>query len=128
MVFQDYNLFPNLSVMDNITLAPIMVNKMSKAEAEKAAAIAGNGHQRSFQLMGDIGGKFLSHGICIFQFLHLLGDLFILIVHTHKKRAQLLIAHILQRMLQIQFVNGLDELFCSSLYRSEEHTSELQSR
>ena len=38
MVFKDYNLFPNLSVMDNITLAPIMVNKMSKAEAEKAAA------------------------------------------------------------------------------------------
>ena len=33
MVFQDYN----LSVMDNITLAPIMVNKMSKSDAEKAA-------------------------------------------------------------------------------------------
>ena len=31
------NLLPNLSVMDNITLAPIMVNKMSKEDAERAA-------------------------------------------------------------------------------------------
>lgn len=37
VVFQDYNLFPNLSVMGNITLAPIMVLKKSKRQAEKEA-------------------------------------------------------------------------------------------
>lgn len=34
MVFQNFNLFPNLTVMDNITLAPIKVKKQSKSEAE----------------------------------------------------------------------------------------------
>lgn len=34
MVFQNFNLFPNMTVLDNITLAPIKVKKMSKAEAE----------------------------------------------------------------------------------------------
>ena len=35
MVFQNFNLFPHLSVLENITLAPIKVKRMSKAEAEK---------------------------------------------------------------------------------------------
>jgi len=34
MVFQHFNLFPHLSVIDNITLAPIKVKGMSKEEAE----------------------------------------------------------------------------------------------
>ncbi len=37
MVFQQFNLFPHLSVLQNITLAPINVRKKSKAEAETKA-------------------------------------------------------------------------------------------
>lgn len=37
MVFQHFNLFPHLSVMENITLAPTDLKKMGKAEAEKKA-------------------------------------------------------------------------------------------
>ncbi len=37
MVFQSFNLFPHLTVMGNITLAPTSVLKASKAEAEKTA-------------------------------------------------------------------------------------------
>lgn len=37
VVFQDYNLFPNLNVMQNITLAPTLVLKESKEEANKEA-------------------------------------------------------------------------------------------
>ncbi len=38
MVFQHFNLFPNYTVMDNLTLAPVMLKKMTKAEAEQKAA------------------------------------------------------------------------------------------
>ncbi len=37
MVFQSFNLFPHLSVMQNITLCPIQVKKWSKKKAEKKA-------------------------------------------------------------------------------------------
>ncbi len=37
MVFQQFNLFPHLSVIDNITLAPIWVKKLPKKEAENIA-------------------------------------------------------------------------------------------
>jgi general L-amino acid transport system ATP-binding protein len=37
MVFQQFNLFPHLTVMQNITLAPIQVRKWSKEKAEEVA-------------------------------------------------------------------------------------------
>jgi len=37
MVFQHFNLFPHLTVMENLTLAPIWVRKMPKPEAEEVA-------------------------------------------------------------------------------------------
>jgi len=38
MVFQHFELYPHMTVMENITLAPIRVGKKSKNEAEKSAA------------------------------------------------------------------------------------------
>ena len=37
MVFQSFNLFPHMSVLDNITLSPIRVHKVSKAHARDEA-------------------------------------------------------------------------------------------
>lgn len=37
MVFQNFNLFSNMSIIDNLTLAPVMRGKMKKKEAEDEA-------------------------------------------------------------------------------------------
>jgi general L-amino acid transport system ATP-binding protein len=37
MVFQQFNLFPHLTVMDNLTLSPMWVGKMPKKDAEERA-------------------------------------------------------------------------------------------
>lgn len=39
MVFQQFNLFPHMTVLENCTLAPIKVRGVSKADAEKTARI-----------------------------------------------------------------------------------------
>ena len=38
MVFQHFNLFPNMTVLENLTLSPTIVKKESKEEAEKYAS------------------------------------------------------------------------------------------
>ncbi|MBD7985994.1 amino acid ABC transporter ATP-binding protein [Sporosarcina sp. Sa2YVA2] len=37
MVFQQFNLFPHMRVLDNITVSPIQIRKMNKKEAEELA-------------------------------------------------------------------------------------------
>lgn len=37
MVFQQFNLFPHMSVLDNITMAPMQIRKLKKADAEELA-------------------------------------------------------------------------------------------
>ena len=59
MVFQQFNLFPHLTVLENCTLAPIWVRKMPRAEADRAAMrylervhIAEQAHKYPGQLSG----------------------------------------------------------------------------
>ncbi|MCR8855224.1 amino acid ABC transporter ATP-binding protein [Lysinibacillus fusiformis] len=35
MVFQQFNLFPHMNVIDNVTMAPMQIRKMSRSEAEE---------------------------------------------------------------------------------------------
>lgn len=37
MVFQHFNIFPHLKVIDNVTLAPVLEKKIPKAQAKAAA-------------------------------------------------------------------------------------------
>ena len=37
MVFQHFNLFPHMTVIDNVTLAPLLTKKLDKSAAEKKA-------------------------------------------------------------------------------------------
>ena len=37
MVFQQFNLFPHMTVLENITMAPMMIRKLGKSDAEKLA-------------------------------------------------------------------------------------------
>ncbi|WP_204359899.1 amino acid ABC transporter ATP-binding protein [Microbacterium sp. PM5] len=59
MVFQSFNLFSHLTILENVTLGPIKVKKMKKADAEAEAKIllerVGVGHQAS-KLPGQLSG------------------------------------------------------------------------
>ena len=59
MVFQQFNLFPHLSVLDNLTLAPMLVGRHSRAAAQEQAMaqlervrVADKAHQFPLQLSG----------------------------------------------------------------------------
>ena len=44
-MFQSFNLFPHMSVMENVTLAPIKVLKLDTAEAEGTCDDAAEAHR-----------------------------------------------------------------------------------
>ena len=59
MVFQHFNLFPHMTVLENITLAPVQLKKATKEEAEKTAhellaqvGLADKAHAKPAQLSG----------------------------------------------------------------------------
>ncbi len=59
MVFQQFNLFPHMTILDNLTLAPIRVRKLSRPEAEKLAMeylervrIPDQAHKKPLELSG----------------------------------------------------------------------------
>ena len=59
MVFQQFNLFPHLSILDNCTLAPIWVKKLPKKKAEEIAMNTLKGVQiddQAFKFPGQLSG------------------------------------------------------------------------
>ena len=59
MVFQQFNLFPHLTVLDNVALAPRRVRRLSRADAEQRArellervGLSAHSHKHPFQLSG----------------------------------------------------------------------------
>jgi ABC-type polar amino acid transport system ATPase subunit len=59
MVFQSFNLFPHLSILDNLTLAPRRVRGLTRPEAEERAqallervGLGTQSHKRPAQLSG----------------------------------------------------------------------------
>ena len=61
MVFQQFNLFPHKTVMDNVTMAPQLVSKMSKedaeAKAEKYLKLVGMDHKKNSYPTNLSGGQ-----------------------------------------------------------------------
>lgn len=59
MVFQSFNLFPHKTILDNVTLAPMKVHKMPRAQAQRQAmallervGVADQAHKHPAQLSG----------------------------------------------------------------------------
>ena len=48
MVFQSFNLFPNMNVLDNCTLAPMMIKHISRQEAEEGMTMVVVTHEMTF--------------------------------------------------------------------------------
>ena len=72
MVFQQFNLFPHLSILDNCTLAPIWVKKMPKKQAEEIAMknlervqIADQAKKFPGQLSGQQQRSVLARALCM---------------------------------------------------------------
>ena len=73
MVFQQFNLFPHLTVLENLTLAPMWVGKMPKKEAEdkamtqlKRVRIAEQAQKYPLQLSGGQQQRVaIAHALCL---------------------------------------------------------------
>jgi len=72
-VFQQFNLYPHMTALENITLAPIKVRKMSKAAAEKLGmeilervGLADKAHSHPSQLSGGQQQRVaIARGLCM---------------------------------------------------------------